>query len=266
MSLYGASGQNCHLTISAPSAGALGTGAYTVAVLYMPNLFGNSNMIWKAYEPANFSQRGLYCDGDMWMLSQQVDTNIPSFANPQNWYWLVASKGSANEPPRGHWATYAAAGGLNWTHLDALSSQAAASSINRICLGDEFDVPFNGNIACIAVFLQEMTDSEIESLFLRSSSSIISEGPQFFVQWPEADGIGSPFHDIAGSGVETIRTGTWNTSADPPSYDFSLGRSGKPKIWSGSAWNQHQSKTWNGSLWVPSKMNGGTAEGWVTSK
>ncbi len=90
--------------------------------------------------------------------------------------------------------------------------------------------------------------------------------PQFFVHWPEADGIDSAFVDIAGGGVETVRSGNWAVSADPPGFSFALGRSGKPKVWDGSSWSQRQGKVWNGSSWVSSKMNGDTVGGWITSK
>lgn len=266
MSLRGAVFDGCHLTITAPSAGAIGTGAYTVAVLFMPNTFGSSAMIWRGYKSSNFSARGLYCDGDMYTPSQQADVNIPSFSNPAQWYWLVVSKDGITEAPRAHWAVYNASGSLTWTHLDALSTQSNDSAINRICLADEFGDEFKGNIACLAVFTHEMTDAEIEALFLRNSSSIIAATPQFFAHWPEAVGLGSPFQDIAGGGVESIRSGSWTISADPPGFDFSLGRSGQPKIWNGTSWNQHETKAWNGTSWISSEMNGATSEGWITSK
>jgi hypothetical protein len=266
MSLRGAVFDECHLTLTAPSAGVIGTGAYTVAALYMPNTFDSSATIWKAYTSSNFSQRGLYCDGDMWLPSQQADTNIPSFSNPQQWYWFVITKAAITEAPRAHWAVYNASGTLTWSHLDASSNQASDSNINRICLADEFGDEFKGNIACLTAFSHEMSDVEIEELFLRNSSFIIAANPQFFVHWPESIGLGSPFQDIAGGGIESIRSGSWSMSSDPPGFDFNLGRSGKPKIWNGSSWNQHQAKSWNGSLWASSNMNGATAEGWVTSK
>lgn len=266
MSLYGAQSETCHLTLTAPSAGGLGSGAYTTATLFMPNLFGGSSMMWKAYNPSDFSHRGMYCDGDMWMPVEQADTNIPSFGNPQNWYWFVSSKNSATAPPRAHWAVYNSSGALSWTHLDALTAQASAPVINRICLGDELGVQFRGNVACLAVFLTEMTDSAIEALFLRSSADIMAATPAFYTHWPQANGIGSPFHDIAGGGVETIRSGNWDVSADPPGFSFALGRSGKPKLWDGSSWIQRQAKVWNGSIWVPAEMNGATSGGWIASK
>lgn len=266
MSLRGAVFDGCHLTLTAPSAGGVGTGAYTVAALYMPNPFGSSATIWRGYTSSNFSQRALYCDGDMWMPSQQADTNIPSFGNPQQWYWFVVTKAGITEAPRAHWAVYNASGSLTWVHLDALSNQANDSAINRICLGDEFGDEFKGNIACLTAFTHEMTDFEIEGLFLRNSSPIMATTPQFFVHWPESIGLGSPFQDIAGGGVETTRSGSWTMSADPPGFDFSLGRSGEPKIWNGTSWVQHEAKSWNGISWIPSKMNGATSEGWITSK
>lgn len=44
------------------------------------------------------------------------------------------------------------------------------------------------------------------------------------------------------------------------------GRSGKPKIWSGTAWNQHPAKFWNGSSWVSSPIKGFDGTDWVTAK
>jgi hypothetical protein len=266
VSLYAPQGEACHLTVSAPSAAAVGSGAYTVAALYMPNLFGGTTMLWHGYQANDFSHTGLYIDGDMWCPNEQADTNIPSFGNPQQWYWFVVSKGAVTEAPRAHWAVCNSSGALTWAHVDAGTTQAVFSDINRFCLGDEFGTQFRGNIACFSAFTQKLTDLQIESLFVRSSSDILAATPQFFMHWPQADGIGSTFHDIAGGGVETIRSGNWDVSADPPGFSFALGRSGKPKVWSGSSWVQRQSKVWNGSSWVSSKMNGGTASGWISSK
>lgn len=266
MSLLGAGTESCHLTISAPSAGAIGSGAYTVAALYMPNLFGGSATIWRGYDASSFSYRGLFCDGDMWLPGEQADTNIPSFGNPQEWYWLAVSKASAAEAPRAHWAVYDSVNPMVWSHLDSSTTQIARASINRLCLGDEFGSAFKGNIACLAAFTLELADVDIESLCQKSSANIMSVVPQFFVHWPEADGIDSAFVDIAGGGVETVRSGNWAVSADPPGFSFALGRSGKPKVWDGSSWSQRQGKVWNGSSWVSSKMNGDTVGGWITSK
>jgi hypothetical protein len=43
-------------------------------------------------------------------------------------------------------------------------------------------------------------------------------------------------------------------------------RSGKPKVWNGSAWIPHQAKVWNGSAWVNVKMNSFDGTDWVTAK
>jgi hypothetical protein len=266
MSLHADGAANAHLTISAPGCAGLGTGAYTVAVLYKTIVFVSATMIWRAYQADNFSRRGLYVDGDMWVVNEQADTNIPTFSDPTKWHWLVVSKGSSNEPPRAHWALYQESGPMAWSHVDALSSQSNQSPINRVCLADEFGDSFRGHIACLAAFETELSDVEIETYFEASSSAIMSAFPGFFVHWPLAEGLGSPFVDIAGGGVESIRSGSWDMTADPPGFDFSLGRSGRPKVWSGSVWDRHQAKSWSGSMWVPSEMSGATAEGWIASK
>jgi hypothetical protein len=268
MSLFADSAANAHLTISAPGVSGIGTGAYTVAVLYKPNFFVSAVMIWRAIEPSDFSHRGLYVDGDMWVVNQQADVNIPSFSNPPQWYWFVVTKGTPNEPPRAHWAVYNENDPMVWVHIDALSEQTNQSTINRICLGNEFDESFKGHIACIVAFDSEFSDLDIEDYLGTHSAGIMSANPQFFVQWPESEGIASPFEDLAGGGVELIRTGTWATSADPPGYDFSLiqARTGKPKIWSGSAWESKPAKSYNGTIWSPHSMNGYDGTEWVASK
>lgn len=266
MSLHADGAGNAHLTMSAPSATGIGSGAYTVAALYKSIAFVSAAMIWRGYQSNNFSYRGLYVDGDMWILNEPADTNISTFTDSTKWHWLVSSKGSGNEAPRAHWALYDESGVMTWNHLDASSSQPNQSAINRMCLADEFGDSFKGHIACLAAFETELSDSNIELYFGIDSTTIMSATPDFFVHWPLAEGLGSPFVDIAGGGVETIRSGTWNMTTDPPGFDFSLGRSGEPKVWDGASWEKHQPKVWNGTLWVPSAMNGATAGGWVTSK
>jgi hypothetical protein len=56
------------------------------------------------------------------------------------------------------------------------------------------------------------------------------------------------------------------TIASLASIPVTVGRSGKPKIWSGSAWAQHQGKYWNGSAWVAVPLKGYTGSGFVSSK
>lgn len=208
-------------------------------------------------------------DGDMWTPDDPAETNIPSYSvPPTSWYWLIVSKGLSNEAARAHCAVYQEIGDMSWVHLDASGTQINQSAVDRIEFGDEFGAEFRGTVACFCISNEELTDAEIEDTFIRSSTLILSKGMGFFAHWPEVNGT-SPTSDLAGSGTETFRTGSWTLALDPSGYDFSLGpppRSGLPKIWNGASWNKHQIKSWNGSLWVPSKMNGGTAEGWVTSK
>lgn len=64
------------------------------------------------------------------------------------------------------------------------------------------------------------------------------------------------------SGTMTdVEVATWMNTDIIPS-----GRSGKPKTWSGSAWNQHQAKIWNGSSWEAKPISGYDGSIWVPSK
>lgn len=44
------------------------------------------------------------------------------------------------------------------------------------------------------------------------------------------------------------------------------GRSGKPKIWDGSAWGKHQAKVWDGAGWVAAPISGHDGTDWVVSQ
>lgn len=44
------------------------------------------------------------------------------------------------------------------------------------------------------------------------------------------------------------------------------GRSGKPKVWNGSAWVAHPAKVWNGSAWVTHAIKGYDGSTWIASK
>lgn len=262
MSLFSPN-EDQHLTITAPDASKIPSGPYTVAVLFRNLPFNRCNL-WRAFQPDNFTQLNAYFDGDVWINFSQWDGNLD--ISEAKWRWLVTSKSSEIEAPRIHLAEYVSTGTLNWIHDDTNDAVGGFSDLNRFSIGDELATGFQGDIACLAAFTSEFTDTEIESLFVRSSANIMNAGPKFFVHWPEAAGIEIPFVDIAGSGVETIRTGTWFISSDPNGYNFSLGRSGKPKVWDGSSWVQHQAKIWNGSTWLAHPMSGYDGSDFIITK
>lgn len=253
-----------HLTITMPAATTLPQGGYTVAALCQ-NLAFTANFAWYIYAPSDFSKVNLYFDGDIWVDFVSWDGNL-DISSPI-WRWLVVTKAAGTATPRAHVATYLSSGTMTWIHADLNGTRPnAAEACDRISLGDEFGNGLRGDIACLAAFTDEFDDAGVASTFVRSSAGILAASPQFFVHFPEAAGIGSPFLDLAGSGEETIRTGSWSVSDDPVGFDFSLGRSGKPKTWSGATWEQHQAKVWNGTSWVPHSMAGHNGTEFVVAK
>lgn len=206
-------------------------------------------------------------DGSIWtdFLSAAANLNISA----PTWRWLIVSKDGGTATPRAHFADYASSGTLTWTHLDMNGTRGNRGAVNRVCIGDEFGNGMRGEMACLFGFTSLLSDAAIEGLFVRDSASIISAPAQLFMHWPEASGV--QFADIAGGGTEvpSTRLGTWSVSADPTGYDFSLpvtGRTGKPKVWDGSAWNPHQAKVWNGSAWVNHPVSGWDGSQWTKSK
>lgn len=259
-----------HLTITAPGHVGVPMGPFTVAVLFK-NLPFQAAFIWYAYRPDNFSNWNLYSDGDLWYNFLQWDGNL-DFSD-EFWRWFVITGDSGTYTPTYSVGEYAATGALSWQHGSFSSTQNFHNSIDRFSIGDEFGNGFRGELACLTSFDVKMDPTTIEATFERSSADILAANPLFFVHWPEADGAAGPFQDLSrdsggdlNGGVETIRAGTWSASDDPPGFNFLLGRSGKPKIWNGSSFVQHQAKAWSGSLWVPHRMLGHDGTDFIASK
>lgn len=258
-----------HITMTTPGHAGISTGPYTIAVLFRNNPF-QASFIFYGYDASDFSYVNLYYDGDLWFNFMQWDRNLDN--SDAFWRWFVVTKGPTTESPTISIGTYAETGDLSWEH-STYAAQANRAALERFSLGDEFGNGFQGDLACLTSFEDQMDATTIEATFERSSAAILAASPLFFAHWPEADGAAGPFQDLARDpggdlygGVETIRSGTWTASDDPPGFDFSLGRSGKPKVWGGSAWGAHPAKVWTGSAWVTHPMAGHDGSNFVLSK
>lgn len=254
-----------HITITAPGATDLVQGAYTIAMLCR-NLANLSSYLWYPYESSNFARTSLYFDGDVWVGFNSWDSNFDIVS--QHWRWIVITKANGTFAPEAYVAEYAGSGALSWSHNPVNAAQSNFFAINRISIGDEFGGGFRGECAALAGFTSQFTLSDIQSVFLRSSAAIMAAGPKFFTHFPFAAGIGSAFSDVAGGGVETIRSGSWSASADPTNFDFSLAasRSGKVKRWNGTGWDSHPVKRWSGTSWDAHSINGFDGTEWVVGK
>lgn len=253
-----------HITISAPAASNLLNGPRTVGVLFK-NLASTGTQVWFVYDTSNFSQMNLYFDGDLWESFKTWDSNF-DISTPI-WRWLVLTRSSTNPSThRGHVATFTSSGALSWTHGDFSGTRPNFLNVNRFTIGDEFGSGMLGDMAVLTAYAEDLDDAGVAARFGRSSADLLAASPLFFTHFPESAGIGSPFADLAGGGVETIRTGSWTASDDPDGYVFSSTRSGKVKRWNGSGWDQHPVKRWNGSAWVTYPIKGYDGSSFVTAK
>ena len=252
-----------HITITSPGAASIPQGGYTIGVLYK-NLAFSAAFLWNAYRSDNFSNINMYVDGDIWVNFQAADSNV-DLSSP-TWRYYVVTKADNTATPRAHWADFTSSGALSWSHANFPGTQGDFAAMNRFSIGDEFGNGMRGDLANLVGFTSDNNDAGVEAIFGRTSSGILATTPQFFVHFPEAAGLGSSFVDLAGGGVETIRTGDWSATTDPAGYSFTLGRSGKPKTWNGSSWPQHSAKAWTGSAWVEHPMKGHDGSSFVTAK
>lgn len=263
MSLHGTTDFAEHLSISCPAAAAVPSGPYTVATLFQ-NLPGKDSEIWRAYDAGGFSQVNLYFDGNMWNGFKEWAGALDISA--AKWWWMVCSKIDGTATPEIHIAEYTSSGAMSWTHSIMNGTRDTYANATRFSIGDEFANGMEGDMALLAAWTTRLSNAEVEAIFTRNSADILAASPQFFVHFPLAAGLDDPFVDLAGGGVETIRSGPWTMSADPPSFDFSLGRSGKPNVWDGTSWNAHNAKVWDGSSWTSHPMAGYDGSQFVLAK
>lgn len=212
------------LEIDGTAAAAISTGAYTLAVLYKRPPAGNNTMVVTAYSADNFGRRGLNIDsGDLYSTFGNggvADSNLAVDA----WYWLVISKSAATEYVRFHYAQYAASGSLSWTHVDGTTwgEQGDSSAIDRLFLGDPYGGAFLGEFAVLAAHTTEMSDAAVETAFAQTAQAAYDAAPASLVVAPQASAA-SPLPDLMGGSGETTRTGTWTVTADPDSFDYTIG-------------------------------------------
>lgn len=263
MSLFNDNAGNAHVSISTPGAIAhLPNGAFTIGFLHKFKIFEGSGNMFYAYRPDGFCTFNVFIDGDVWVAFNSFDSNFPT--GPEDWHWVVVTRDAVAEPARAHVASYSESGGLTWMHGDCDGAHPITGDMNRLSIGDEFGPIMRGNMAVLTAYMTEMSDAQVESTFLRSSSQLLAASPDFFLHWPEADGV--VFDELVGGGevVPGTLTGAWSVTPDPPGYDFSLApaRAGRikidgvaypTKVWNGSAWVEHPVKGYNGTDWVLSK-------------
>jgi hypothetical protein len=220
------------LLVSSPAAGGVGTGAYTVGILYKRTLDGFPNSgLWTGIQASDFTYRGILVYlNDLYPAEQAnggiYDANL--LRDGTTWYWIVASKGAAEEGVRFHVAVYNSSGSLTWAHgdgdLTSVPVQPNHEAVAKFGVGNPFGAGFSGDWAVMAAYTNEMADVDIEDAFERSAQTLWDAGVDFMIMAPEVSAA-SPLTDLKG-GTELSRSSGWTVSPDPAGFDFAVDTGG----------------------------------------
>lgn len=207
---------NSHVDFGIGNAANLGSGAFTLLVLWKPA--GNTGLL-TGYSGTTERQGYLLDTGHVFGTGD-FSSGFGSITNG-DWYWIGLSKPAGAAHYRGHLRDYTTSGA--WSHGEAVGAgnHSDPGTSDSLRVGADTDTTSAlGDVAVAAVFTSELADATIEAACTAALSDLIAASPDWAAKFVQA----SPNNiaDLIGSGNETGRTGTITASADPPGFDFSV--------------------------------------------
>lgn len=212
-----------YLSFSAGSAGAAGTGAFTIAALIQVAT-GNNNSGWVGLYASSTDTRAIFADS---LHLYGVDDFSDGFGtlSHDTWYLVAITKPAGSNPWRMHLWPYASDGSGTMSHgtSTGAGNHGDGSTITDIRLGAN-EVASNGLIAAAAIWTRVLSDAELDSMKsnLLSSWRDVSGGqPAELISlenWNGTSGAAVPI----GTSTYSSTTGTVSSGANPPSFNFSL--------------------------------------------
>lgn len=208
------------VNMTAGSAGAVGSGAFTIAVLVQPTT-GNNNCGFIRADASGVLQRCFKED----TLHLFGDNDFSSgFGNltQGNWYLCVISKPSGSNPFRFHLWAYASDGSGTMSHGTATGAgnHADGSTADAIRIGIA-DARGNGLIAAVGLWTSALSDGQLDTLVSTSLATWAALSPTELISlenWNGSTGAAT----LVGTSSQSSITGTVGTGANPPSFTFAL--------------------------------------------
>lgn len=214
------------LTGSAGAAGAVGTGAYTMAVLYRTET-GNNNFGLISLRDASAEQRGLLQDTGHLFGSGDFSSGFGNVTN--NSFTLSAeSKPLGSAHYRMHTWTYASDGSGTMSHGEAVgaANHGDGNTITQLRIGWSTNRG-NGDIAVVAFWDSELTDLQLDTLKSNQLSAWSALNPKELVTYENWNGSTGWSTRVGSSSLSSI-TGTVAVGAEPSSFNYNLGSSYNP--------------------------------------
>lgn len=205
--------------MTAGSAGALGTGAYTIAALVRPA--GNDDGFVSLYAGATEVRSLLGVAGHLYGKDDFSD-GFGSMASG-NWYVCAQSKPAGSATYRHHLWAYASDGSGTMSHGVSTNSgsHGDGSAVTESRIGFSI-LRGNGLIAAVGLWASEVSDAQLDTLKSGSLSAWAALSPAELISlenWNGSAGCTA----VVGTSTQSSITGTVSAGSNPPGFNFSLG-------------------------------------------
>lgn len=208
--------------MSAGGAGAAGTGAHTIAVLWKSDTL-NVNCGLASLYASSTQVRQLLTDGGELFGSGDFSSGYPLNAvGLDTWYVGAITKPAGSAHYRCHLWPYASNGSGTMDHGEAAdaANHGDGSSITQIRVGLT-DVRGNGLIAVVGIWNSALSDANLNTLKSGNLSAWAALSPAELISLENWDGTNG-CTAVVGTSAKTGITGTVGVGANPPSFNFSV--------------------------------------------
>lgn len=219
-----------YISMSAGSATAVTTGAYTIATLVLPAAGNNNAGMAAAYVSGTVS-RELFEDTNALFGEGDFSSGVGTLTQG-NWYLCAQTKTAGSATYRHHIWAYASDGSGTMSHgvASGAGNHGDGGSIaTELRIGSN-DVKGNGLIAVVGYWSRALSDAELDSMksgSLTAWRDVSGGAPAELISlqnWNGSTGCTS----VIGTATQSSITGTVSTGANPPSFDFTLSTAAVP--------------------------------------
>lgn len=210
------------ISMTAGSAGAAGTGAHTIAVLWKSDPLNANAALVGGYASGTQVRQFLADSGELFGTGDFSSGYPSGGVVVDTWYVGAISKPAGSAHYRIHLWPYAAAGTGTMDHGEApdAANHGDGSSLTEIRIGLN-DVRGNGLIAVVGVWDVELSDGQLDTLKSPNLSAWAALSPKELISlenWNGSTGATA----VVGTSTQSSITGSVGTGANPPSFDFSV--------------------------------------------
>lgn len=214
------------VNMSAGAAGAVGSGAYTIALLVRPTT-GNNNCGFMRCDASAVQQRGFFEDALALFGANDFSSGFGALTQG-NWYVVAQSKAAGSNLFRFHVWAYASDGSGSMSHGTSVgaANQGDGSAIDAIRIGIADDRG-NGLIAAVGLWTSALSDGQLDTLKSASLAAWSALSPAELISlenWNGSTGCTA----VVGTSSQSSITGTVAVGANPPSFSFSLAAAAGP--------------------------------------